>query len=299
MRRISKTYGIKSAYTDYVEMLEKENLDLVSVVTPDFAHKAPTIEALKMGVNVVVEKPLATTVRDAEDMVNEAKKKGLLLFTNFFNRWNPPFALTKERVKRGELGDLIYAYTRLSDTLYVPTKMLSWAAKTNVVYFLMSHTADLITWLFSDEVVKVRAWGLIRVLRSLGVDTLDYVIAILEFKRGGRAVLESAWILPESMPCVVDFKLELIGSKGAVNVDARSQGLEVMSLKYEYPRYLVFSDIHGSVFGAVKESLNHVIKCLISGKEPSVKPLDGLVNVKILCSILKSLEEDTDVQLRI
>jgi len=299
LRRISKTYGIKSAYTDYVEMLEKENLDLVSVVTPDFAHKAPTIEALKMGVNVVVEKPLATTVRDAEDMVNEAKKKGLLLFTNFFNRWNPPFALTKERVKRGELGDLIYAYTRLSDTLYVPTKMLSWAAKTNVVYFLMSHTADLITWLFSDEVVKVRAWGLIRVLRSLGVDTLDYVIAILEFKRGGRAVLESAWILPESMPCVVDFKLELIGSKGAVNVDARSQGLEVMSLKYEYPRYLVFSDIHGSVFGAVKESLNHVIKCLISGKEPSVKPLDGLVNVKILCSILKSLEEDTDVQLRI
>ena len=299
LKRVSEVYKIRSVYTDYVEMLENEELDLVSVATPDFAHKDPTIEALRRGVNVIVEKPLATSVKDAEDMVNEAKKRKLLLFTNFFNRWNPPFALAKEKVEKGELGDPVYAYIRLSDTLYVPTKMLSWATRSNVVYFLMSHTADLVRWIFSDEVVRVRAWGFNKVLKNLGINTFDYVIAVLEFKEGEKAVLESAWILPESMPCVVDFKFEIIGSKGAINIDARSQGIEVMSLKYEYPRYLVFSNIHGSIFGAVKESLNHAIKCFIHKEKPLVNTLDGLINVKILCSILESIKKGTDVQLKL
>ena len=297
LRRVSELYGVESVYASYSEMFENEELDLVSVATPDFAHKPPTIEALRRGVNVVVEKPLATTVSDAEDMIKEAEKRELLLFINFFNRWSPPFALTKERIEKGELGDVVYAYIRLSDTIYVPTKMLSWASKTNVVYFLMSHTADLVRWFFSDEVVRVRAWGSKEILKKVGIDTFDYVVAVLEFRKGGKAVLESAWILPESMPCVVDFKLELIGSKGAINVDARSQGIEVLSQKYEYPRYLVASDIHGRFFGSVKESLNHVVECIIYGKEPLVKPIDGLMNVKVLSAIIKSLETGNEVQL--
>jgi len=297
LQEVSAKYPVKAAYTSYLEMLKREDLDLVSVATPDFAHKEPSVEAMERGVNVVVEKPMATSVEDAEEMVRASKREGVILYVNFSNRWNPLFAITKERLDRGELGSPRYAYLRLSDTIYVPTKMISWASKTNVVYFLMSHTADLARWLFSDEVSRVRAWAGEGLLKSMGVDTFDYVVAVLEFRGGGRAVLESAWILPEGMPCVVDFKFELLCTKGAVNVDARFHGIEVARDRLEYPRYLVFSTIRGRPYGACKESLDHVVSCVVEGREPDVKPDDGLANTKVLCAIVESIKRGAEVEL--
>lgn len=297
LKYIAEKYHIASAYTDYVKMLEKENLDLVSVATPDFLHKEPVLEALKHYVNVIVEKPLATNVKDAEDMVSEAKRRKLILYINFANRWCPPFAVIKERINKGELGEVLYAYLRLSDTIYVPTKMIKWANKTTVAFFLMSHTADLARWFFNDEVTKVRAWGVKKVLINQGVNTYDYIVAVLSFRRGGKAVLESSWILPESMPCIVDFKVEIIGTKGATSIDTRFQGIEIATSKFEYPRYLTSSFINGKFYGFCKDSINHVIECLVAEKEPLIKPEDGLMNTKILCAITKSLSEDKEIKI--
>ncbi|MCD6357528.1 MAG: Gfo/Idh/MocA family oxidoreductase, partial [Thermoproteales archaeon] len=235
-REIASRYGVRRYYTDYREMLEREELDLVSVATPDFLHYEPTITAIDAGVNVLVEKPLATKLEEAEEMVRRARRRGVKLYVNFSNRFNPPFAALKDSVEKGELGDLLYSYVRLSDTIYVPTKMLSWASQTNVVFFLMSHTFDLVRWIYGSEARSVRAYAEFRVLKRLGINAPDYVIAIIEFGNEARAVLESSWILPESMPSIVDFQAEFIGTRGVAYIDTTRQMISIASEAFYYPR---------------------------------------------------------------
>ncbi|HDI75535.1 MAG: hypothetical protein DRJ52_11115 [Thermoprotei archaeon] len=295
LNQISSKYSIQGKYTDYREMIEREQLDVVSVVTPDFLHFEPVIYALKNDVNVIVEKPLATSIEEAEEMVNLAKSKKLMLFVDFANRWNPPFAIAKERISNGELGAPLYAYFRLSDTKYVPFKMLSWASKTSVVFFLMSHTADLACWIFDDRVSSVYAFASKKYLKSRGVDTYDYVVAVLEFSRGGKAVLESAWILPESLPSIVDFRAEILCEEGSIFIEDFSQGIEVASTKYSYPRYASGYLINRKYVGFTREAIHHAVECLIEKKEPIVTPDDALHNIKVLGSIVKSIEEGQKV----
>lgn len=295
---VAGRYGIESSYTNYVEMLKSEDLDLVSVATPDFLHKEPVVEAAERGINIVVEKPLATNVKDAEEMVSVAEKNGVMLYTNFSNRWSPPFALTKEAVDKGTLGSPIYTYARLSDTIYVPTRMIKWASKTNVAFFLMSHTADLVRWIMSDEVVKVTSSAHYGILNSMGINTADYYIATLHFSKGAMATLESAWILPEGSPAIVDFKFELLCSKGAVYIDAQHQSISMVTeSRVNYPRYLVAGSILGRVYGACKDSIFHAVDCLIHDKKPLISSRDGLINTIILCAIVESATKGTPVSL--
>ena len=288
-KAIAEKYGIGKVYRDYNEMFEKEDLDLVSIVTPDFLHRDPVVTAAENHVNIIVEKPFATTLSDADIMVKSVEKNGVKLYPNFSNRWNPPFSISKDIVDRGELGEIVYGYIRLSDTIYVPTKMLSWAAKSNVAFFLMSHTADLMRWFFNDEVIEVNAFMEKKVLIKNGIDTPDYFIAVLNFSKGGRALLESSWILPETFPSIVDFKMELIGEKAVINIDNTQQCINVSSQKnFYYPRYFTGYDINGRFTGFVKESIHHFIDCLLNDVESIVNIYDGLENTRILCSIIES-----------
>jgi len=297
-RAVAEKYGIGSIYRDYREMLGKEDLDLVSIATPDHLHLNPVLATVESGVNALIEKPMATSYQDALKMVKAAKKKGVKVYVNFANRFNPPFAITKKRFTAGELGKPLYAYLRLSDTIYVPTKMLSWASKTNVVFFLMSHTADLATWIFNSNVRRVRAFAHFEVLESLGIEVPDYVVAVLEFENGGRAVLESSWILPETLPSVVDFVAEFLGTKGAVYISTTRQTIEVASVEsHEYPKPLNIEEVNNRLIGFVKESIHHFVDAFLEKREPIVNMEDGPRNVRILESIVKSFKEDRVIEL--
>ena len=146
LKIVREKYGIESVYTDYKRMLKEEKIDAVSIVLPDHLHREPAISAIEEGKHILIEKPLATTVKDAEEIVRRAEEKGIKLMVNFSNRWMVYMAETKKAIENGELGEPVYAYARLSNTLYVPTKMLSWASKTSLPFWLMSHTIDTVSY---------------------------------------------------------------------------------------------------------------------------------------------------------
>lgn len=104
---LAKTYGIKNIYTDPMEMLDKEKPDLVHVCTANNTHKHFTIEALRRGANVLCEKPLALTLRDAQEMLAEAKKAGKLLMTCQNSRIGAVQEM-KKIVDSQELGEIYY-----------------------------------------------------------------------------------------------------------------------------------------------------------------------------------------------
>ncbi len=299
-KEIAEKYGAEDYYLDYRELLERDDISAVSIATPDFAHTEIAVAAAKAGKHILIEKPLATTVEDCEKILSAVREAGNIKFmVDFHNRWNPPFVSAKAAIESGELGKPMLMYVRLNDTIFVPTGMLSWASRSEVAWFVGSHAVDLTRWLFNDEVCKVYAVSRSEVLRDKGVDTPDFYEAILEFKNGGVATVENCWILPDSLPTVIDFKCQIIGSEGAVYMDLSSNGVirQYTKEKASNPDILVYPTIYGKPMGFGIESIRHFVDCVVNDKEPMVTGEDGLAATKIISAIQESSRKGKPVNL--
>ena len=139
-REIAERYSVPHVFTDFRDLLARDDIVAVSIATPDFAHRDLAVAAAKAGKHILVEKPLATTVEDADAILEAVEEAGVKLMVDFHNRVNPPFVQARQSVLDGELGELKYIYARLSNTTFVPTQMLPWASKSSALWFLASHT---------------------------------------------------------------------------------------------------------------------------------------------------------------
>lgn len=200
-------------------------LDAVIVSTPDFAHRDAAIAAAGAGMALMVEKPLATTLEDAKAIYEAVKAAGVECLVAFENRWNPYCLRVKRLVADGALGDVLTMVGVLANSYYVPLTMLPWAASSSPTWFLMPHIVDLALWVSEAKVVSVVAKGRRGELASRGVDTWDSLHALVTFEDGALANLQCSWVLPESRPSLVDFRFEVVGSKGSASIDGNQQGL--------------------------------------------------------------------------
>lgn len=109
LEEVGKKYGVTRLYTNVDEMLKLEELDAVSVCAMNSEHAPCTIKALNAGKHVICEKPMATTVEDAEEMARIAKEKGLILMIGFVRRFGNDCKVLKDFIDNGYLGDIYYA----------------------------------------------------------------------------------------------------------------------------------------------------------------------------------------------
>lgn len=292
-------YGLRKVYGDYNEMMRDPEIDAVAVVTPDFAHCGPIVAAARMGKHVLVEKPLATTLEDLEQISEAVRKAGVTFMVDFHCRWYPPIVVARQNIEKGELGTVISAYLRLSDTIYVPTTMLPWAAKSSILWFLGSHAVDALRYMLDDEVERVYALSRCEVLRGRGLDVPDIYQGILEFSQGTIASLECNWIVPNTNPCYNDFKVNILGSKGMINMDLTHNQLieRYLEDKSDRPDCLEAMTIHGKRVGFAYESIRDFIECVAQGKPVRSTLEDGVRTSKVLLAMLKSADEREPVKI--
>lgn len=217
-------FGARRAYTDYRELIADPEVEAVTVATPDFAHGDIVLAALKAGKHVLSEKPLATTLAEAEEIARLAAKSSAKVMVDFHNRVNPAVHAVKEAIGAGEIGLPLHASARLSNTLFVPFELLSWAAKSSALWFLGSHAVDALRFALGAEVTRVQAMKRHGFLAGQGVDTADVHLALLEFDNGLVASLENSWVLPRDLPLVFDFRCEIVGEKGSLAIDTAQNG---------------------------------------------------------------------------
>ncbi len=235
-------------YATHRELFEQTDLEAVIIATPDFAHREPAVDAAAHGLHLMIEKPLATTLEDAAAIRDAIKSAGVHCLVAFENRWNPAFATARAALERGELGAVRWINARLNDTIWVPTDMLSWAARSSPGWFLLPHLADLAMWLSGARPRRVYAVGLRGQLAARGVDTWDALHAIVEFDPPMTAVFETAWTLPGSLPAVFDLKFELVGERGAQFIDTQDQMVHQAGERWTYPGTLV-GEVDGRLQG--------------------------------------------------
>jgi predicted dehydrogenase len=299
-KQVAEKYGVARCTTDWQEVAQDASIDAASVATPDFAHTEIAVGLAKAGKHLLVEKPLATTVADGERIVAAARQAGVKLMVDFHNRWSPPFYKAKVAIDAGEIGAPMYLYYRLSDTIWVPTKMLSWAAKSTVAWFLASHCLDTVHWLLGERPNRVYSVRRSRTLAARGIATPDHYQTTLEFPSGATAVIENSWILPETTPNIIDLKCEIVGDKGALYVDgSHHRMLERYTLaEASYPDTFVAPTVHGKPLGFAVESIRYFVDCVLNDREPLVTGEDGLAATRVIQAMERSADTGQPVDIK-
>ncbi len=293
-------FGGVRAYDDYRNLLADPDVDAVSIATPDFAHLELALAAARAGKHILCEKPLAMTVVDSQRIVDEAARAGVTLMVDFHNRVNPSIVMARDAVARGDIGTPRYGYARLSNTTFVPLEMLSWASKSSALWFLCCHTVDAMRFILQDEIVRVYGVNRSGTLTSLGVDTQDFHVAIAEFSRGSVVTFENSWILPQSQPVVFDFKLDISGSTGAINLDMSHHAAATIHTAGG----MSYGDITGTsptsdrrIGGFMLESIARFADAVIHGDPVLATGEDGVIATKVLCAMMDSAESGHPVDL--
>jgi len=288
-RKLARRCGGR-ATKDVKEIARDPGVHAASVVTPDFAHRAPVMALLKAGKHVLCEKPLAMKTSEARSMAREARKRGLSLMVNFHNRWNPLFLEAKKEMTPSRFGDLVVGYARLSNPYWVPKKLLSWAARSGPEWFLLPHITDLVLWLTGHKkVASVRAQGRKKVLKAMGIDAYDAVQASVTFADGSFCTLESSWTMPDAWPSAIDFKLGLQGSRGKIEVAADNQGLSVTGRKHSTPYVSAEQSAFGKTTGFFQEPILHFVDSLLAGREPECPAEEGVAVTALIEAAVKSI----------
>ncbi len=287
-----KEFGVRALYTDYHQMLGHEKLDAVAVATPDHEHTAPVLDSLRAGCHVLVEKPLATSQAEAEEIYRLVRKTGKKLQVNFNHRWLSPYHKVKEMVLNGQIGQPLIGYARKNNPLSVPTEMIqSWSGRTTPAWFLSCHDIDLMTWWFDADPVEAYAKGIKKVLVEKGFDTFDGIQALVSYEGGAFATYEAIWVYPNTSPYLPDSFMELVGSQGALHIDRQAEAIDAMiQEKFTCPRtflnYKVFEEWQGAFPAAVRGFLFAVEH----DTEPHVNAKDGVRNTAVLEAIHRSLQ---------
>jgi predicted dehydrogenase len=290
-KRVAETTGTETGlpvYAGHLDLLSEQNPDAVIVATPDFAHHDVAVDLANAGRHLLIEKPLATTLDEARSITAAVQAGGARCLVGFENRWNPHVVRAASTVQSGSLGAPITASAVLSNSYFVPTQMLSWAALSSPAWFLMPHTVDLLTVLTGQTPVSVMATGSRGVLTARGVDTWDVIHAMLTFDGGATATLSSAWVLPDAGDGIVDFRFGFIGTMGSISADLSHQGLTVVSdrLRSEWP---LGGRIGPVDVGPAAWMAQHFARGLIDGTDLGPGVEHGLLVTETICAIERSL----------
>ncbi|MCC6738392.1 MAG: Gfo/Idh/MocA family oxidoreductase, partial [Planctomycetia bacterium] len=223
-------------FADYREMLRQVELDAVQVNTPDHLHCAPTVAALDAGLDVIVPKPTAATIKDTHAMIAAARRSGRFLGIDFHKREDPRFKEAEARYQNGRYGTLQTAVFYMIDKLLVADPNHSprffasadFAEKNTPISFLTVHMADALMKVVNLVPVRVRATGYAQKLPSLqpiavqGYDTVDTEVV---FQNGATAHIITGWAVPNSAHATTVQSGRLLCTDGVIDLGLDQPGL--------------------------------------------------------------------------
>ena len=162
-REVAEQLNVPNAFEDYREMIDTMNLDVVHICTPNNTHFEMTMYALDHGVNVVLEKPMAVTIEEAELMRQKAEETGLTCGINFHNRFYPMTNHLMNIIRDGELGDIFTITGRYTQDWLLYDTDYSWrlesatSGNTRAVADIGSHWMDLAQFVSGQKITAVCA----------------------------------------------------------------------------------------------------------------------------------------------
>lgn len=209
-------------YTDYREMLEKEKLDLIAIATESGKHAQIALDCIAAGVNLIIEKPIALSLEDADKIIEAAKEKGVKVCACHQNRFNKSVQKIREAVDKKRFGKMFYGTAHIrwcrDYEYYSRAKWRgTWEQDGGALMNQCIHNIDLLRWMMGDEVEEVV--GMTDRLHHDYIEAEDLGIALIRFKNGAYGIVEGTTnIYPRNL----EETLYLFGEKGTVKAGGQS-----------------------------------------------------------------------------
>lgn len=287
----AKKFGAQHAYTRYEDLLANPDVTAVAIHTPNAQHAEQAIAAARAGKHVFCDKPMATSVEDAERMVRECEKAGVRLGINFHNRFMPCFIDARRIVESGEIGEVKLVQMEVSPGARPGGRLGSWRvdpaiAGLGTTYSIGVHAFDIVRYLVGSEVTAVSS-----VFDKPRGETEEMNLATLRFSSGALAQVS----VHESVPFPHN-DFVIYGTRGRILgrglTRSRAGGELQVTLaggdtrRTEYPPV----NAHAECVKAFSEALSAKRDFVPSG-------IDGLRSVQVTDAMARSAWEGVHVRL--
>lgn len=209
-------------YTDYREMLKKEKPDLVAIATESGKHAAIAIDCIEAGCNLIIEKPIALSLEDADKIICAAEKKNVKVCACHQNRFNKSIQKIRDAVEKNRFGKMFYGtahirWCRDYEYYHRATWRGTWEQDGGALMNQCIHNIDLLRWMMGDEIEEVV--GMTDRLNHDYIEAEDLGIALVRFKNGAYGIIEGTTdIYPQNL----EETLYLFGQKGTVKAGGQS-----------------------------------------------------------------------------
>jgi len=220
-RDLAQRIGAQFHSGDNLAAISRPEVNAVIVATSEGEHAQPAMQALERGKAVLVEKPIALTLTEADRIVAEAEKRKASLRVAYSRRYKERYLIAKEQVMRGRVGRIVGASARVFNSRSQALAMLQRNPGATPVVDALTYYVDLVNWLFEGtHVTEVFARGQTGVLKEAGHDTDDVTWAILTYGDGAVANLGVSYALPEKYPALGHAaRVEVLGTEGVMILD--------------------------------------------------------------------------------
>jgi UDP-N-acetylglucosamine 3-dehydrogenase len=293
-REIQHRLAVRCEYRDYHDLLADPNIDAVSIVTHVDDHTGPTIDALRAGKHVLLEKPMARTVAECDRIIAMAEKTDRILMVGHICRFNPRYALARDRIASGEIGPIVSMYARRNIPAERSRTVLE---KIGPLLGDGIHDTDLMLWASRARIKTV--YALEHHVR--GLKNPDIGWAMYRFDSGGIGVIENVWLLPTGTPFRIHEQMEIIGTKGAIYIHGNDTNLVVQGPQgIDCPDTHYWPQLHGVTAGALHMEISYFVDCVARGVKPTaVTPQEARSAVAAISAAEKSARTGKAVHLKV
>ena len=274
-KAVADQFGVK-AYTSSSRMLKNEKIEAVSVCTWSTMLAKEALKALKAGRHVLVEKPMATHTKQAENLLAVAEHNGLHLTVGFLMRFIPGLQHIRDSVENKKLGELVCATAK---------RVSQWPERigdVGVVKDTAIHDIDVMRYISGEDPISVYAKTGSMMHRKFE----DYAQIMLTFEDGKSAFIESNWITPYKTRI-----LTVTGSEAIMRLDYITQELWIENAKENLQPRFPWQE-------PLKLELQHFADCVLENKKPMITGADGLEGLKIAEAALRSSEKKRAIKLK-
>lgn len=296
----AEKYGVPG-FTSLDDLLAQPGIDAVAVLTPSGMHAEHAIRVARSGRHVVVEKPMALTLGDADRMIEAADAAGVRLFVVKQNRFNVPVVHARKALDEGRFGQLVLGTVRVRwcrDQAYYDQDSWrgTWAQDGGVVANQASHHVDMLGW-FMGPVESIQAYGARALAR---IEAEDTAVATIRFRNGALGVVEATGA---TRPKDLEGSLSVMGSGGAVEIGGFAVN-KIRHWQFVQPapadadvmeRYSVNPpNVYGFGHQAYYE---HVVQVLQGRAEPLVDGREGRASLELVCALYEAMASGREVTL--
>lgn len=305
MEEKSDKFGLGDVhkYADYKEMLESEKPELVAIATESGKHAQIALDCISAGCHVIIEKPIALSIADANAIIAAGKEKGVVVCANHQNRFNKSVQYMRKALEEGRFGRLSHGaahvrWNRGKDYYKQAPWRGTWAQDGGCLMNQCIHNIDLLRWMMGDDIVEVMAYT--DQIEHPYLEAEDLGMALVKFKNGSYGLIEGTTnVFPKNL----EETLHIFGEKGTAKAAGTSDNIIeewVFADGLDNPEEVKseFSENPPNIYGFGHTPLYaDVIEAIQTGRKPLVDGEAGKRALELVLAIYKSAAEHRPVTL--